>query len=74
MRPQRRPWLNEKQLSSRERVIEGAKRAKVRLKWLFDLIAAGLYERETPNLARLLGRRPTSLDDFAANLVRTSKS
>jgi NAD(P)H dehydrogenase (quinone) len=42
--------------------------------WLFDLIAAGLYERETPDLARLLGRRPTSIDDFAANLVRTSKS
>jgi NAD(P)H dehydrogenase (quinone) len=42
--------------------------------WLFDLIAAGLYERETPDLARLIGRRPTSIDDFAANLVRTSRS
>jgi NAD(P)H dehydrogenase (quinone) len=42
--------------------------------WLFDLIAAGLYERETPALARLIGRRPTSIDDFAANLVRTSRS
>jgi NAD(P)H dehydrogenase (quinone) len=42
--------------------------------WLFDLIAAGLYERETPDLARLLGRRPTSIDDFVANLVQTSTS
>ena len=42
--------------------------------WLFDLIAAGLYERETPDLARLIGRRPTSIDDFVANLVRTSRS
>ena len=42
------------------------------LGWLFDLIAAGLYERETPELARLIGRRPTSLDDFVANLARTA--
>jgi len=39
--------------------------------WLFDLIAAGLYERETLDLERLLGRRPTTLNDFVANLVRT---
>lgn len=38
--------------------------------WLFDLIAAGLYERETLDLERLLGRRPTSLSDFVASLVR----
>lgn len=37
--------------------------------WLFDLIAAGLYERETPDLERLLGRRPMSLNDFVAALV-----
>ena len=37
--------------------------------WLFDLIAAGLYERETPDLARLLGRQPTSLTDFVAKLL-----
>jgi len=40
--------------------------------WLFDLIAAGIYERETVDLERLLGRRPTSLDDFVASLVRTA--
>ena len=40
--------------------------------WLFDLIAAGLYERETPELARLLGRRPTSIDDFVANLAHAT--
>ena len=40
--------------------------------WLFDLIAAGLYERETPDLARLIGRKPTSLNDFVASLVRTT--
>jgi NAD(P)H dehydrogenase (quinone) len=40
--------------------------------WLFDLIAAGLYERETLDLERLLGRRPTSLNDFVASLVRTT--
>ena len=40
--------------------------------WLVDLIAAGLYEPETPDLARLLGRKPTSLDDFVASLVRTT--
>jgi NAD(P)H dehydrogenase (quinone) len=40
--------------------------------WLFDLIAAGLYERDTPDLQRLLGRRPTSLDDFVADLVRSA--
>ena len=40
--------------------------------WLFDLIAAGLYERETLDLERLLGGRPTSLDDFVANLARTA--
>ena len=40
--------------------------------WLFDLIAAGLYERDTPDLARLLGRKPTSLDDFVASLVRVT--
>ena len=40
--------------------------------WLFDLIAAGLYERETSDLARLLGRPPTSLNDFVASLVRTT--
>ena len=40
--------------------------------WLFDLIAAGIYERETVHLERLLGRRPTSLDDFVASLVRTA--
>ena len=39
--------------------------------WLFDLIAAGLYERETLDLERLLGRRPTTLNDFVASLVRT---
>jgi len=39
--------------------------------WLFDLIAAGLYERETLDLERLLGRRPTSLNDFVAGLVKT---
>jgi NAD(P)H dehydrogenase (quinone) len=38
--------------------------------WLFDLIAAGLYERETLDLERLLGRRPTSINDFVASLVR----
>jgi NAD(P)H dehydrogenase (quinone) len=37
--------------------------------WLFDLVAAGLYERETPDLARLLGRQPTSLNDFVAKLL-----
>ena len=37
--------------------------------WLFDLIAAGLYERETPDLTRLLGRQPTSLNDFVAKLL-----
>jgi NAD(P)H dehydrogenase (quinone) len=40
--------------------------------WLFDLIAAGLYERETPDLGRLLGRKPTSVEDFVASLVRTT--
>lgn len=40
--------------------------------WLFDLIAAGIYERETVDLERLIGRRPTSLDDFVASLVRTA--
>jgi len=40
--------------------------------WLFDLIAAGLYERETPELARLLGHGPTSLADFVAGAVRTA--
>jgi hypothetical protein len=40
---------------------------------LFDLIAAGLYERETLDLERLLGRRSTSLDDFVASLVRTAR-
>ena len=40
--------------------------------WLFDLIAAGLYERDTPDLQRLLGRRPTSLNDFVAGLERTA--
>jgi len=40
--------------------------------WLFDLIAAGLYERETPDLSRLLGRKPTSLGDFVASLVRAT--
>lgn len=40
--------------------------------WLFDLIAAGLYERETLDLERLLGRRPTTLNDFVASLVRTA--
>jgi NAD(P)H dehydrogenase (quinone) len=39
------------------------------LGWLFSLIAAGLYERSTPDLERLLGRRATSVDDFVANLV-----
>jgi NAD(P)H dehydrogenase (quinone) len=39
--------------------------------WLFDLIAAGLYERETPELERLLGRRPTSINDFVTSLTRT---
>jgi len=39
--------------------------------WLFDLIAAGLYERETLDLERLLGKRPTSLNEFVAGLVRT---
>jgi len=38
--------------------------------WLFDLVAAGLYERETPDLARLLGRRLTRIDDFVADVVR----
>jgi len=42
--------------------------------WLFDLIAAGLYEREAPDLGRLIGRRPTSIDDFVANIVRTLKA
>ncbi len=42
--------------------------------WLFDLIAAGLYERETLDLERLLGRRPTSLNDFVAALVRSTAS
>ncbi len=42
--------------------------------WLFDLIAAGLYERETPDLARLIGRQPMSIDDFVATVVRTSRS
>jgi NAD(P)H dehydrogenase (quinone) len=42
--------------------------------WLFDLIAAGLYERETPELARLLGRRPTSITDFVAGLARTAQA
>ena len=42
--------------------------------WLFDLIAAGLYERETPDLARLIGRQPTSIDDFVTKVVRTSSS
>jgi NAD(P)H dehydrogenase (quinone) len=37
--------------------------------WLFDLVAAGLYERETPDLGRLLGRQPTSLNDFVAKLL-----
>jgi NAD(P)H dehydrogenase (quinone) len=40
--------------------------------WLFDLIAAGLYEHETPDLERLLGRAPTSLDDYVASFVRTT--
>jgi NAD(P)H dehydrogenase (quinone) len=40
--------------------------------WLFDLIAAGLYERETPDLERLIGRQPTRINDFVANLVRTA--
>jgi NAD(P)H dehydrogenase (quinone) len=40
--------------------------------WLFDLIAAGRYERQTPDLERLLGRRPTSIDDFVAALARTA--
>jgi len=40
--------------------------------WLFDLIAAGLYERETLDLERLLGRRPTSLNEFVAGLARTA--
>ena len=40
--------------------------------WLFDLIAAGLYEGETPDLARLLGRPPASLADFVARLLRTA--
>lgn len=40
--------------------------------WLFDLISAGLYERETLDLERLLGRRPTSLNDFVASLVKTT--
>jgi hypothetical protein len=39
---------------------------------LFDLIAAGLYERETPDLERLIGRQPTRINDFVANLVRTA--
>jgi NAD(P)H dehydrogenase (quinone) len=38
--------------------------------WLFDLIAAALYERETPDLAQLLGRRPTSLSEFVSSLLR----
>jgi NAD(P)H dehydrogenase (quinone) len=42
--------------------------------WLFDLIAAGLYERETLDLERLLGRRPTSLNDFVASLVRVTSA
>jgi NAD(P)H dehydrogenase (quinone) len=42
--------------------------------WLFDLIAAGLYERETPDLARLIARRPTSLNDFVAGVVRATSS
>jgi NAD(P)H dehydrogenase (quinone) len=42
--------------------------------WLFDLIAAGLYERETPDLARLIARRPTSVHDFVAGLVRATSS
>ena len=40
-----------------------------RFGWLFDLIAAGLYELSTPDLERLLGRRPTSIDDYVAALV-----
>jgi NAD(P)H dehydrogenase (quinone) len=40
--------------------------------WLFDLIAAGLYERETPDLARLIGRQPARLNDVVANLARTA--
>ena len=40
--------------------------------WLFDLIAAGRYERETPDLERLIGRRATSLDDHVASLVRSA--
>jgi NAD(P)H dehydrogenase (quinone) len=43
------------------------------LGWLFSLIAAGLYERSTPDLERLLGRRATSLDEFVAALARTMK-
>jgi NAD(P)H dehydrogenase (quinone) len=42
--------------------------------WLFDLIAAGLYERETPDLARLIGRPPTSVHDFVAGIVRAASS
>ncbi len=42
--------------------------------WLFNLIASGLYERETPDLGQLLGRRATSLNDFVAGLVRTTSS
>jgi len=41
--------------------------------WLFNLIAAGLYERSTPDLERLLGRRATSIDDFVADLVARKK-
>jgi hypothetical protein len=35
------------------------------------MIAAGLYERSTPDLERLLGRGATSLDEFVAGLVRS---
>jgi hypothetical protein len=38
------------------------------------LIAAGLYERETPELARLIGRRPTSITDFVAGLARAAST
>ena len=40
--------------------------------WLFDLIGAGLYERSTPDLERLLGRPAISIDDFVAGLVKTT--
>jgi len=42
--------------------------------WLFDLIAAGRYERATPDLERLLGRPATSLEQFVAAVAMPPSS